>query len=302
MVRELLGNIKGPRGFQGVKGDKGDNGDITQVDVSVVNHIDLNKLKPRVTSTNIDIDLDNGVINYSNGSNDLFYFKTLEIGDYYFSVKDYTVHEGYGGLRFRATDAENNDLINTNYTGETLSITISESTPQPVQLRVYVSNTIYSASGFVEKPMLVKSEYNVEWFPSYSDLEVILNNQKPFYDVRLFERNLLPNEEFSLAVLNRGSSSVPTDTNGNLILTKGTWLVTWSSSITMTGSDTVTTRIKKDGNDIFRETSTDFYRNISVIIDVENEHSVIDFTIINNGDTTVTMSTDIRNSTQIKKL
>lgn len=255
----MLGNIKGPRGEKGPQGEpgpKGDTGGFNGETIGVNNLIDLSKLVPRSTTATVDVDLENGIINYQNHNNDLILTKHLNVGDYVYSVKNYTRNSGYGGMRFRVSNGQGDDIVNENYTGEPIKFSIKDSTPQPVDIRIYPTNAVV-ASGFIEKPVLVEGEYPALWSYSEYDLKQLLGR----YSLRQYYESTIAGSITSGTVstptvmrLSGQTGSTNIDYNNNVItLNEGFYqtnvTITFSNSV---ASHNATVHIYLNGESIYQ--------------------------------------------------
>src|SRR5699024_2737421 len=156
---------QGPKGEKGDKGDKGDSGSITNQKIGVNHLFDLNSLETYDSGSNIDsVDIENGVIRYSNLAYYIRTVKSLKKGVHSFSVKDYTIHEDVfeGKLRFQVRYAD--DLSSLVYfdveKDEIYSFNIVDEKEYYIELR---PTGVSRKEGLIEKPMLVEGDIPVLW-------------------------------------------------------------------------------------------------------------------------------------------
>lgn len=175
MVRQLLGNIKGPKGDIGPIGPKGDRGPegasgppgtLANETIGVVNKIDITNLTPFGSDTPLtEIEIDSGIVNYNNVMWNISQNVSLNGVKHSFRVSDYLTNPDYysGFLRFEMVD-ENSETVfaqsvskNTVYT-----IDLTGKPTQEYSIRLRPTNAT-AFSGFIEKPMLVEGDIPVLW-------------------------------------------------------------------------------------------------------------------------------------------
>ena len=294
MARELLGNIKGPKGDTGPKGDKGDTGGFNGESIGVNNLLDLGNLETYDLSSKIDsVDIENGIVRYSNLAYYMRNTKILRKGVHAFRIKDYTGHSDSfeGKLRFQVRGVgDSTNLFSVDVgRGETRSFNVIEEKEYYLELR---PTGVDRKEGFIEKPMLVEGDYSVLW----NNNNLVSN----YSEYRMFETKIPPNVETKLRPYHLGGDSLGT-VDSELVVSHGVWLINWNFYINNQNGD-VRLRLYKDGELIADKLSSDGYENLSRLISVENGSSQLRFTVHNMGDNELTMSTAIRNNMQLKKL
>lgn len=297
MARNFLGNLKGPQGPKGdtgPKGEKGDTGEFKDTAIGVNNLLDLGNLETYDLSSKIDsVDIENGIVRYSNLAYYMRNTKILRKGVHTFRIKDYTGYTDiFGGkLRFqvRAVGDSTNLLSVDVGRGETHSFNVIEEKEYYLELR---PTGVDRKAGFIEKPMLVEGDYSVLWNPC--------RPVKDYSEYRMFESKIPPNVETQLRPYHLGGDLLG-NVDSELVLTTGVWLINWNFYINNQNGD-VRLRLYKDGELIADKLTSDGYENLSRLISVESGSSQLRFTVQNMGDNELTMSTAIRNNMQLKKL
>lgn len=177
MVRQLLGNIKGPKGEQGAIGPKGDRGPegipgergtLANESIGVDNKLDITSLSVRGATASYNYDTDSGVINYSNIEWYLHRDVILNGVKHTFRVEDYTSNPAVrnGELILMVKDSGGEQLVYQSVHKKipiVVDLTGRDSQVYTVELRV--TNTELF-SGFIEKPMLVEGDISVLWSPT----------------------------------------------------------------------------------------------------------------------------------------
>lgn len=174
MVRQLLGNIKGPQGDIGPKGDRGDQGvagppgTLANETIGVVNKIDITKLTARGGPTAMyDFEIDNGIVHYSNVEWYVRGYFTLNGVKHTFRVEDFLSNPNYasGRINLQLLDSEGKVVINVFVDPKTnVSVDLTGRDRQEYDVQMRVTNTT-PFSGFIEKPMLVEGDISVLWTP-----------------------------------------------------------------------------------------------------------------------------------------
>lgn len=176
MVRQLLGNIKGPQGEIGPKGDTGDRGlvgppgTLENEAIGVVNKIDITKLKARggtEKTASYDYDIDSGVVNYSNVEWYLSQDVVLNGVKHVFRLEDFLSNPNYatGRINVQLLDSNRTNVSTVLVTPKNnVVIDLTGRDRQEYEVQIRVTNTeIFS--GFIEKPMLVEGDVSVLWTP-----------------------------------------------------------------------------------------------------------------------------------------
>lgn len=296
MARELLGNIKGPKGDTGPKGDKGEKGGFNNEVIGVVNKLDITKFTQFGTEKYItEFDVDEGVLYFTNLLWQMYTIEELNGVKHVFRVENYTSDPNYyQGLlrliiRVNETDEE---VINTTVNKmQTIDVDLSGKPRQSyrIELRPTGGNAL---SGIIEKPMLVEGDYSVLW----NDSNLTTN----YSEYRMYESKIPPNVETQLRPYHQGGDLLG-NVDSELVVPHGVWLINWNFYVNTQSGD-VRLRLYKDGELIADKLSSDGYENLSRLISVENGSSQLRFTVHNMGDNELTMSTAIRNNMQLKKL
>ena len=175
-IADLKGE-KGDKGDPGEKGDKGDPGVFNGETIGVVNILDITKFKPYNNIGQIETNVKDGVINYTNVP---YYISTtvnLKKGNHVFRVKDYTSHSHLynGKIRFHLLEASEVIYSKDMSKGELFSFNISKNGEYSVQLRI---SNVTQINGFIEKPMLVEGDIPVLWNMSEKDRSIYLESLK----------------------------------------------------------------------------------------------------------------------------
>lgn len=168
MVRELLGNIKGP---QGAPGKDGVDGNITQVDTGFLNKVSLSAFTiAQGTLTN---DIETGVMEYEGATWQMTQKVFLYAGTHTVRVEDYeTSSVYYGGqpyFRVAGGDYDEYQVLVPQYN---YKFEIPEDGTYDVQIRV--SNSVI-VSGWFRGLTFVEGEYCLGYFPSLLDIKAFIN-------------------------------------------------------------------------------------------------------------------------------
>lgn len=162
MVRQFIGNIKGPKGDTGPKGESGGfNGET----IGVNNLIDITKLTTRGANSTHDYELDSGLINYNNVEWYVRGYFTLNGVKHTFRVKDFSSNPDYasGRINLQMLDSDGVVVINEFVTPKTIvNVDLTGRDRQEYDVQMRVTNTT-TFSGFIEKPMLVEGDIPVLW-------------------------------------------------------------------------------------------------------------------------------------------
>lgn len=295
MARELLGNIKGPKGDTGPKGDKGEKGDTGEFKdtaIGMINKLDVSQPEMLESGDTWEFDSKTGIVNHNFSEGHFIAFDVeLEPKVHTFRIEDFTVGSMYdGNFRFQVRDSNNEYIHITNVPKKghyTFDLTSYETVGK---FRIYFYRE--PGQGFFEKPMLVEGDYSILWNDS--------NLIKDYSEYRMFESKIPPNVETKLRPYHQGGDLLG-NVDSELVLTTGVWLINWNFYVN-TQSGGVRLRLYKDDELISDKLSSDGYENLSRLISVESGSSQLRFTVQNMGDNELTMSTAIRNNMQLKKL
>lgn len=171
MVRQLLGNIKGPKGNTGEKGDRGEQGiqgppgTLANESIGVVNLLDVTEPENLQSGNTWEFDEETGVVNYNFTTGQFIYFEVeLEPRVHTFRIQDFTVNTLYNGdfrFQLRDSDREYIHITNVSKKGRYNFDLTSYGTTQTFEVYFYRE----AGSGFFEKPMLVEGDISVLWNP-----------------------------------------------------------------------------------------------------------------------------------------
>lgn len=295
MARELLGNIKGPKGDTGPKGDKGEKGDTGEFKdtaIGMINKLDVSQPQLLESGDTWEFDVKTGIVNYNFETSHFISFSVeLEPRVHTFRIEDFTVGSMYdGNFRFQVRDSNNKYIHLTNVSKKgryTFDLTSYETVDT---FRIYFYRE--AGEGFFEKPMLVEGDYSILW----NDSNLITN----YSEYRMFETKIPPNVETKLRPYSV-SGDILGNVDSELVVPHGVWLINWNFYINNKNGD-VRLKLYKDDELIADKLSSDGYENLSRLISVESGSSQLRFTVHNTGDNELTMSTAIRNNMQLKKL
>ena len=312
MVRQLLGNIKGPKGDPGEPGELGPPGSDGQdgvdgVDggfngeiVGVNNLFNMSDVHGLNNIGDIDYDVTSGMLTYTGITWNIRTTVRLNNTIHTLYLKDYDSNPAYigGYIRVAVVDLDNNNIIpQTNVFKNTplkLDLT-SMSEPQDVTLILRVTTgDVYS--GYIEQPMLVEGEYTSGWQPSLKDVRL----NKAYGMGRFYTSNTLSLEERTLGITgytNGGidaSSGVLTSNGGPLMFSNTSHFTNWTDGY-------INLRLKVNGSPIVRvqATSNPVQVNHAIITEPGDE---ITLTLTYAGDGNPSMAPDKRNQFSIVEI
>ena len=228
---------KGDKGDKGEKGEKGDTGTLANEKIGLVNKIDLTKLSPRSSTSNIEFDLDNGIVNYSNVEWYLSQYVVLNGVKHVFRIEDFLSNPNYssGRINLQMFDSNSKLIINTFVTPKKIvEVDLTGRDRQEYWLQLRVTNTELF-SGFIEKPMLVEGETPVLWNMSEKDRSIYLESLKKSN----YHLASIPNQDITgtlsnpniVNLTNKTTDSTQNVTDNQIYLTKGIWLITLNTYI-----------------------------------------------------------------------
>ena len=227
----------GKKGDKGEKGEKGDTGTLANEKIGLVNKIDLTKLSPRSSTSNIEFDLDNGIVNYSNVEWYLSQYVVLNGVKHVFRIEDFLSNPNYssGRINLQMFDSNSKLIINTFVTPKKIvEVDLTGRDRQEYWLQLRVTNTELF-SGFIEKPMLVEGETPVLWNMSEKDRSIYLESLKKSN----YHLASIPNQDITgtlsnpniVNLTNKTTDSTQNVTDNQIYLTKGIWLITLNTYI-----------------------------------------------------------------------
>lgn len=225
MVRNLLGNIKGPKGDMGPQGERGlqgPQGTLANESIGVVNKIDIAELDPRGTTATYNYDIDSGVVQYSGVTSFIAGNVTLNGVQHTVRVEDYLTNSGYyaGLLNFQVLDSDGTTVISERVSPKTnVSVDLTGRDRQEYQVLFRVTSST-PFSGFIEKPMLVEGDISVLWsYPEKQGAEYI--------SALLRDEITGLQAEPSFATISGATtgSTQSVNSNNEIVLTAGVWVV-----------------------------------------------------------------------------
>lgn len=279
MARNLLGNLKGPKGDKGeqgpqgpigdpgpqgdtgprgLQGPKGDNGGFNGERIGVMNKINLSDFTQFQGTTPItNYEIEDGLLFFSNLTWQMYTYAFLNGGMHTFSVRDYdsdpTYYQGLLRLIIREHDngVDGAEIINT--TVEKNSSVAVDLTGRALQeYRIELRPTGGNAlSGVIEKPMLVEGEYSVDWFPGVKDQKLLtaINHENivtAYFSGSIPDTGIASTEPIDIQIRNNPF----TYQDQTLTLPDGTWMIIYAVTPTTDGATSVelfngTTRVHR---------------------------------------------------------
>lgn len=234
MARELLGNIRGPRGTEGPKGEDGGFNNET---IGVNNLIDITKVSPRGTTSAVDYDLDNGLLNYNGVESYVSVNVTLNGVQHTFRVEDYLTNPSYysGVLNFQMMDSDGDSVISARVSPKTnLSVDLTGRDRQEYNMLFRVTSST-SFSGFIEKPMLVEGDHTVLWNMSKNDHSYSTD----YFRGRISATGIVSNTNTPLVVSLLETTGGFQYNSDSITLGSGTYLFNSRLSISFAGNEDV---------------------------------------------------------------
>ena len=302
MVRQLLGNIKGPKGEPGEPGELGPPGSDGQdgVDggfngeiIGVNNLFNMSNLTTYQNMGSVDVDIHTGVVQYSSVPYYIGSPLHLSAGEYTFMIKDYTIHEDVysGSIRLLIRHGSEN-VVDIRNIAPLEPVNFEINTDGEHDVRVYIAG-VEVKSGYLEKIMLVKGEYTSGWQPSLKDARL----NKAYGMGRFYTSNTLSLEERPLVITgykNGGidaSSGVLTSNGGPLMFSNTSHFTNWTDGY-------INLRLKVNGSTIVRvqATSNPVQVNHAIITEPGDE---ITLTLTYAGEGDPSIAPDQRNQFSI---
>lgn len=234
--RILLGNVKGEKGDKGDTGLTGKDGGFNGEKIGLINILDINTVVP--FSGNVtNLDIENGVIEYSNMTYALQFYIKMGSKKYKFKMSDYTVFTSYPVyplVQVRALDGTTLFSSGNISKNEPIEIDFTDQVEQDVIFRIQCASSVVR-TGFIEKPMLYDSDYSVEWSPSLNDVKDSLGRGLLIarFNTTQVESGVATKLTNAVSINNRSDVEI---LNGEFKLKKGVWLFDIGLDLDVLGS------------------------------------------------------------------
>ena len=268
MVRNLLGNIKGPQGVKGdpgsqgpigdpgpqgdtgprgLQGPKGDDGGFNGERIGVMNKLNLSDFTQLGETTPItNYEIEDGLLFFSNLTWQMNTYAFLSGGIHTFSVGNYDSNPSYyQGLLVvmvkEVIDGVDGDTIIDLRVEKNTSVTFDLTGRALQEYRIELRPTnATELSGVIEKPMLVEGEYSVEWFPGVKDQKLLtaINHENivtAYFSGSIVGNGIVNVEPIEIVIRNNPF----TYQDQTLTLPDGTWMIVYAVTPTKDGATSV---------------------------------------------------------------